>query len=138
MSNTGTIEALEKHQIRYDKLNYNIRLQGATNVITQKIDAIAYLQSTPTLYDKILLDAPCSAEGRITLANEKSYGFWSRENIQKKAELQYTLLDTALDHLRTGGTLVYSTCTLAPEENEGVIACVLENRTDIELLPIEI
>ena len=39
-------------------------------------------------FDRILLDAPCSAEGRISLDNEKTYGFWSLDNIQKKSELQ--------------------------------------------------
>lgn len=69
-------------------------------------------------FDRILLDAPCSAEGRILLSNEKSYGFWTFENIEQKAELQYTILSAAISALKSGGTLVYSTCTLAPEENE--------------------
>ena len=66
----------------------------------------------------MLIDAPCSAEGRIYIPNEKSYGFWTLENISKKAELQYELLSSSLVLLKSGGTLVYSTCTLAPEENE--------------------
>jgi 16S rRNA (cytosine1407-C5)-methyltransferase len=70
------------------------------------------------LFDAILLDAPCSAEGRIHIPNEKSYGFWTLENITKKAEMQYDLLSNAVKLLNKGGTLVYSTCTLAPEENE--------------------
>jgi tRNA (cytosine49-C5)-methyltransferase len=82
------------------------------------MDARKYLQEVTELYDSILLDAPCSAEGRISLQNEKSYGFWSLENIEKKPELQYDLLSLAWNHLRSGGSLVYSTCTLAPEENE--------------------
>jgi 16S rRNA C967 or C1407 C5-methylase (RsmB/RsmF family) len=72
-------------------------------------------------FDRILLDAPCSAEGRISLDNEKTYGFWSLDNIIKKAELQTELIEVAFDRLITGGTLIYSTCTLAPEENEGVV-----------------
>jgi 16S rRNA C967 or C1407 C5-methylase (RsmB/RsmF family) len=83
-----------------------------------KMDARKYFDESTTEFNKILLDAPCSAEGRIFLPNEKSYGFWSLENITKKAELQYELLSNAVKILRTGGTLVYSTCTLAPEENE--------------------
>jgi 16S rRNA C967 or C1407 C5-methylase (RsmB/RsmF family) len=76
------------------------------------------LNETPDLFDLILLDAPCSAEGRIHIPNEKSYGFWTLENITKKAEMQYDLLSNAVKVLNKGGTLVYSTCTLAPEENE--------------------
>lgn len=84
-------------------------------------------------FDRILLDAPCSAEGRISLANEKSYGFWSLENIEQKAELQYSLLSAAVSALKSGGTLVYSTCTLAPEENESVVARVLADNKDLKL-----
>ena len=51
-------------------------------------------------FDRILLDAPCSAEGRISLENEKSYGFWSLENIVKKAELQYELISLAFRALK--------------------------------------
>ena len=69
-------------------------------------------------FDRILLDVPCSAEGRIYLDNEKTYGFWSLDNIVKKSELQGELLKVSWDHLKVWGTLVYSTCTLAPEENE--------------------
>ena len=65
-----------------------------------KMDAIKYLEKDEKTYDKILLDVPCSAEGRISLQNEKSYGFWSLENIQKKAELQYSLLTSAWKRLK--------------------------------------
>ena len=69
-------------------------------------------------FARILLDAPCSAEGRIALDNEKTYGFWSLDNILDKAKLQRELLEASFSRLVVGGTLVYSTCTLAPEENE--------------------
>jgi 16S rRNA C967 or C1407 C5-methylase (RsmB/RsmF family) len=52
-------------------------------------------------FDRILLDAPCSAEGRISLDNEKTYGFWSLDNIIRKAELQKELLEVAFDRLIT-------------------------------------
>ena len=63
------------------------------------MDARKFLE-TSISFDRILLDAPCSAEGRIDLRNEKSYGFWSLENIQKKAELQYELLSLAFGILK--------------------------------------
>ena len=88
--------------------------------------------------DKILLDAPCSAEGRINIANEKSYGFWSHDNIARKAELQYELLTLAYTRLKKWWTLVYSTCTLAPEENEWVIAKFLKSNHNASLDTIDI
>lgn len=138
MNNLWKIVALEQNQIRYDKLIYNCRLQGATLVEGIKTDAKKFFENTDTFYDKILLDAPCSAEGRISLQNEKSYGFWSLENIQKKSELQYELLSLAFTKLKKWGTLVYSTCTLAPEENEWVVSRFLRENGDAELDTIDI
>jgi 16S rRNA C967 or C1407 C5-methylase (RsmB/RsmF family) len=66
------------------------------------MEAKKYLLSLDSnvLFDAILLDAPCSAEGRILLENEKSYGFWSLENIERKAELQYSFLTNVWKHLK--------------------------------------
>ncbi len=138
MDNTGTITAIEQNQIRYDKLMHNVHLQWVTNIEWVKMDARKYLADTPTTYDRILLDAPCSAEWRISLNNEKSFGFWSIANIRSKSELQYELISLAYKNLRKWGTLVYSTCTLAPEENEWVITNFLENHTDALLEDIDI
>ena len=134
--NNGKIVALEQNQIRFDKLNYNIRLQDATNIETHKIDARKFESNEQ--FDKILLDAPCSAEGRISLQNEKSFGFWSEENILKKSQLQTELLQKFWANLRSGGELVYSTCTLAPEENEMIIVNFLEKNVDAQILPISL
>lgn len=134
--NDGKIVALEQNQIRFDKLHYNIQLQWATNIETYKIDARKF--ESAALFDKILLDAPCSAEGRISLQNEKSFGFWSEENILKKSQLQTELLQKFWANLRSGGELVYSTCTLAPEENEMIIVNFLEKNVDAQILPISL
>ena len=64
------------------------------------MDARKYLSDAPTTYSRILLDAPCSAEGRIHTANEKSYGFWSIANIRSKSELQSELLALAYKNLK--------------------------------------
>lgn len=124
--NTGTVVAIEQNQIRYDKLMYNCKLQGATSITGVKLDALKYfegdfeitdgeihkkgkyarpsadvthLELVPT-FDRILLDAPCSAEGRISLENEKTYGFWSLDNIAKKSVLQSELLALAFSKLK--------------------------------------
>lgn len=138
MKNEGTIIALEQNQIRYDKLMYNVRLQWATIIEGKKVDARNFFTKSEELYDRILLDAPCSAEWRIDIRNEKSYGFWSLENIKSKAALQYELLTLAFASLKKWGTLVYSTCTLAPEENEWVISDFLEETPSASLEPIDI
>ncbi len=149
MENVGKIFAIEQNQIRFDKLLHNCHLQWATIIEGIKMDArhwltetqwsIVVLDDTADIeFDRILLDAPCSAEGRISLDNEKTYGFWSMDNIIKKVELQKELLEVAFDRLVTGGTLVYSTCTLAPEENEWVVSDFLESHNDAVLDSINI
>lgn len=139
MGNEGKITALEQNPIRYDKLIHNVNLQGSTIVEGKKVDAKVYLDPLGIKkFDKILLDAPCSAEGRISMLNDKTYGFWSLENIKKKVQVQYDILSRAILRLEAWGTLVYSTCTLAPEENEGVISRILEANSDISLEIIDI
>lgn len=101
MDNTGTIIACEKHQIRYDKLVHNIKLQGASNIEARKMDAIKLMAETPEeSFDAILLDAPCSAEGRFKLSDERSYGFWTLQNIRDKAAIQTTLLEASIPLLK--------------------------------------
>ena len=64
------------------------------------MDAMIYLDPLGiTKFDAILVDAPCSAEGRISTLNEKTYGFWSLENIKKKANVQYELVSRAVARL---------------------------------------
>lgn len=149
MENIGCIYAIEQNQIRYDKLLHNCHLQWATLIEGVKMDARHFLSDTggsivvvddtaDIEFDRILLDAPCSAEGRISLDNEKTYGFWSLDNIIKKAELQKELLEVAFARLIVGGTLVYSTCTLAPEENEWVVSDFLVLHDDAVIEPIDI
>jgi 16S rRNA C967 or C1407 C5-methylase (RsmB/RsmF family) len=139
MGNIGKITALEQNPIRYEKLIHNCALQWATIVEGKRMDAKVYLDPLGiTKFNKILLDAQCSAEGRISLSNDKTYGFWSLENIKKKAEVQYDLLSRAITRLEKWGILVYSTCTLAPEENEWVITRVLAENKNITLESIDI
>lgn len=101
MNNTGTIVACEKHQIRHDKLIHNIKLQGAMNIETHKMDALKLMgELEKESFEAILLDAPCSAEGRFRLDNERSYGFWTLGNIRDKAIIQTALLEGSIPLLK--------------------------------------
>lgn len=134
INNTWNIVACEKNQIRFDKLNYNLNLQWVTSAETVKTDAINLKLLYPNLYfDKILLDVPCSAEWRINSNNEKTFGFWTVKNIFEKQNMQLELLRELLPLLKKWWVLVYSTCTLAPEENEEVIDMILKENPWIRL-----
>lgn len=84
-------------------------------------------------FDKILLDAPCSGE-RHMLENEKAMKEWSPRRTENLATRQYSLLCSALLALKSGGSVVYSTCTLSPEENDGVLRKLLKKKSDQVLL----
>lgn len=135
IENNWEIVACEQNQIRFDKLNYNIDLQWANCIKTHKLDALKLKNIYPENYfDKILLDAPCSAEGRINLNIEKTYWFWSLENIYKKQKIQLELLQSVIPLLKKWWELVYSTCTMAPEENEEVINEIINLYNDLEII----
>lgn len=89
-------------------------------------------------FDKILLDAPCSGEGLIDLNKPESLQFWSTKKIKRLNHLQKNMIAEAYKLLKPQGTLVYSTCTLAPEENEEVISWALENFAGLKTEEISI
>lgn len=87
----------------------------------------------PETFDRILLDAPCSGEGLMTLDDLKLFDSWSVAHIRRLSELQKKILHESWQTLKPGGTLVYSTCTMAPEENEAVIDYFLRKNPDAKL-----
>ena len=85
-------------------------------------------------FDAILLDAPCSSEAHV-LHDEKALAQWSELRVKRLAKEQYALITSALNALQPGGHLLYSTCALAPLENDGVIAHLIKKaRHPVEIL----
>ena len=87
-------------------------------------------------FDRILLDAPCSGEGMVN-KKEKTFEHWSERRVRDMAKKQKKLINHAFSMLEPGGTLVYSTCTFSPEENELVVQNLLD-QTGAKLEKIEI
>lgn len=98
----------------------------------------ALTREYPEYFDKILLDAPCSAEARFIEGDSKTYGYWKEQKIKEMAYKQWQLLLAAWSALKPGGTLVYSTCTFSPEENELQITKFMERNPDCSLLDIDL
>ena len=88
-------------------------------------------------FDKILVDAPCSGEGMFRKNAEEALGEWSEENVRACAERQSRILDEATKMFRTGGRLVYSTCTFSREEDEEQIQAYLLSHPEMRLLSQE-
>ncbi|KKT69593.1 MAG: Ribosomal RNA small subunit methyltransferase B [Candidatus Uhrbacteria bacterium GW2011_GWF2_44_350] len=135
----GQLLACDDNEVRFQKLENTLQMQGVNFVETRLQDAALLYKEFPESFDKILADVPCSAEGRIDLNDPRSYRFWSEKNITAHAKLQRRLLRSAVACLKPGGTLVYSTCTLAPEEDgemiEWLLATFPELKTEAFRLP---
>jgi len=123
--------AIEKNKRRVKSLRSNLQRMRFTRYIVLNIDALKF-DPGGLRVDRVLLDAPSTGEGiiRKDKARKKSRTF---QDLAEVHELQYRLLLKALDTVRRGGVVVYSACTLAPEEGELVIERILRERGDVEV-----
>ena len=137
MEDKGYILANELDSIRCERLRYNIEMQGANivEVINKRGEKVG--EEHKEEFDKVLLDAPCSGEGRFLGNSPKTYRTWSKKTVNELAKLQKKLLKSAYEALKPGGVLVYSTCTLNKKENEEVLEWALEN-LELKLLDINL
>lgn len=126
MQNNGEIIANDLSRQRLFKLKANLAANGVTNTTVTNIVGEKLWKRSPEYFDKTLVDVPCSMEGRICLTDPTTYKDWSLKKIKLLANKQKYLLRSAISATKVGGTIVYSTCTLAPEENEGVIDWILK------------
>lgn len=137
VDNKGIIVANELNPKRISGLIHNVKKCGLLNEVIISIPGERIGDMLPNYFDKILLDAPCSAEGTIRKSKKVLY-HWGIKNIQKMSHIQKGLIISAFRALKPGGIMVYSTCTVAPEENEGVIDYLLRKFPEAEILPINI
>lgn len=137
--NQAYITANDNSRPRLAKLRANLDRLGVQNVeyTLYQAEQLAH-RLAGQLFDKILLDAPCSGEGMLTYANNKEIATWSVAHIRRLQQLQKRLIMQAWQLLKPGGTLVYSTCTMAPEENEAVVDYLLRHAPDATVQPIGI
>lgn len=126
MQNTGWLSAVEPSRERFFRLCDNLKQQGVTNAHTYMTDGRSVGKKCPEMFDRILLDAPCSSEARFKTFDDKSTAFWSLHKVKETSKLQRRLLLSAFDALKPGGKLLYSTCSFSPEENESPLQHLLE------------
>jgi NOL1/NOP2/sun family putative RNA methylase len=129
MQNNGVIVAADINLNKMKALRSNVQRCGVTNVIALNND-VESLSKFDIKFDKILLDAPCSAEGAIIKIKERRKTI-KPGDFKYYSEKQKSIVDTAKTMLKKGGVLVYSTCSIAPEENELVIEHALKNGFEV-------
>jgi len=138
MRGEGELAAVELVRPRFFRLRRNLEQAGASFVRTFLRDGASVWRHRPDWFDRVLLDAPCSTEGRFRADDPETFAYWSPSKIRAMVRKQIPLLQGALRTARPGGVVVYSTCSFAPEENEFVIDRVLDwagGRVSVEELP---
>lgn len=134
MENTGSILAVDKYESKLKLINEGAERLGITNIKTLCGDSIDLDYEEE--FDLVFADVPCSGLGTIS---KKPDIKWKREidDIIKLNRIQKDILDNAADMVKPGGVLVYSTCTIEPEENEQIVLKFLENHPEFTLDPAE-
>jgi 16S rRNA C967 or C1407 C5-methylase (RsmB/RsmF family)/NOL1/NOP2/fmu family ribosome biogenesis protein len=123
LNGQGLLVANESIRSRIDVLQFMLSRTGHANYITSSYDPDDLAESLPETFDAVLVDAPCS--GQMLVGKEKrSTNAWTPSQIDHSVMRQHRILDAAIQLVRPGGRIVYSTCTFAEEENESQIARV--------------
>jgi len=130
MKNSGVIIANEVSMGRLKILASNLERCGVANTIITRKEGFAFCNRTKKYndsfqFDKILVDAPCSGEGTLR-SSLKTYSMWNIKTIKNLPKIQLSLFLSAFEILKKDGGIIYSTCTHAPEENEGVVNEILK------------
>lgn len=139
MNNKGIIIANDNNIGRMMILASNLEKCGVSNALLTRKDAAQLakkFKEQELNFDKILVDAPCSGEGTLRSSPE-TFLMWNPKMIQKFSRRQKLLAEKALEILNTGGEMIYSTCTHAPEENEEVVQHLIDN-FNIQVMPIKL
>lgn len=140
MKDTGVVFANDSNKSRAKSLIANIHRLGCTNTIVTNYDAREY-RDVMTGFNKVLLDAPCSGTGvvakdQLVKTNRTEKDFVQLPHLQK--QLLLTAIDCVDHNSPNGGYIVYSTCSVMPEENEAVVDYALRTRPNVELVDTEL
>lgn len=132
-NNKAHITACEKNKIRVERLKYNVDKQGATCVFIMPKDS-RFIDDFFS-FDQILLDAPCSGSGTLDYNDANIEKYFTEQLIERSSKTQKTLLKKAINLLKPGHEMVYSTCSILSCENEDVIESILKDGK-AEIIPI--
>ncbi len=132
----GVIVSNEIISPRAKVLLQNIERLGLKNSVVTNTDSRALREAFCRCFDLTIVDAPCSGEGMMR-KNDLAISEWSEENVRACAMRQREILENVYDTVRSGGRLIYSTCTFSLEENEMVVDAFLSAHPDFHLIPVK-
>ncbi len=135
MQNAGIIIANDINADRVKALVKNIELCGVRNTVVLNETPEKIAERFEGYFDRILIDAPCSGEGMFR-KDEDAARSWESFKCETCSGMQRTILESVDRMLKPGGTLVYSTCTFSPEEDERMISYFLEQNRQYEVIAI--
>jgi NOL1/NOP2/sun family putative RNA methylase len=139
MENRGAVLANDVDPIRAQRLAYNVRLQGCAIVEVRVGRGEKLGEELPESFDRVLVDAPCSGEGRFVVFEPGTSRSWSTKTIAESVRVQRRLLASGTRALKPGGVLVYSTCTLNLDENERIVQWAMDSLPlEVEKLPLAV
>ena len=136
MEGRGILVCNEISPKRAKILSGNVERLGIANALVLNETPERLAERLPGWFDRVLVDAPCSGEGMFR-KEEAALTDWSEDTVAMCAARQKSILEAAAKLLRPGGRLVYSTCTFAPEENEGAVEAFLKNHPDFRPEAVE-
>lgn len=135
LQNTGLLLSNDISTSRCQGLIKNLELSGSYNTWVCSEDLIDLSKRFAEIFDKILVDAPCSGEGMFR-KEPHLISSWQERDDTYYPPIQKEILSCAIDMLKPGGMIVYSTCTFSTKENEEVIQDALHRHSDLHLVPI--
>ena len=133
MANKGNLLAMDSNKLRLLTVKNNCRRLGIDIVKTRQNNGTILAKKYLETADKVLIDVPCTGLGVLRRKPDLRWQDYDAKRFEKLTKLQGEILNTVSCYLKTGGKLVYSTCSTEPEENEEIVSKFLEERPDFEL-----
>ena len=131
------VSAVEPDKKRFFRMKRNFKEHGAKNIQTYNKDGRFVYKATGEMFDKVFLDAPCSSEAHI----DGEVTWWNLKRVKRFSKLQKQLIISAFECLKSGGEMIYATCTFSPEENEETLDFLLKKYENAKIeevnLPID-
>lgn len=132
LENSGKVISLDLHEHKVKLIDQNANRLGLKNIETKAMDSRHVLEHyTKESFDRILIDAPCSGLGVMRRKPDMKYTK-KEEDVFRLHQIQAQLLESITPLLKKDGIVVYSTCTIDEQENEGVISSFLESHKEFE------